>query len=380
MADQYSKSIFIKVVTSNGTKFVSVVSNSSSWAKIDNLMIVDTPTGERNGVQFDYYQLNKNGESIANSKSLTRAFDFEVFEIEEVIYGQLKIWALVNLSNGERRAINLINNVTSPALCTNLNIINEKKLEYIYHDLKANQTTKKEKKLPFRIASIEKIVYGEDLPIAEMNIDRKNSFLSLIDVLSKEKINFWAHVDTMIGSLRHHGLSSKSVSCDLAILHPDTEKLRLALDKSYRFFMKDVNGLMTHERPPYGTLLILDLCHPEGPKQVAEIFYYKKSMTIPSYWQNQGDEKCHYWCHAGDRSSVWSKLNDGVFNYPNSWLFPLKEEWFYNRRIKIPNKAEDFCKIIYGPNALTHQPTNPIARFAYDPKYEEEPISDFSPL
>lgn len=380
MIPDHSKTIYLKLLTSKGTQIVNVISNATSSARISNVIIINDGSKINHAVQFDYQALDASYQPSGDPKSITRKFNFQIFTLEDIIYGQLRIWSIVNLPKEELRAVNLIGNVTSPAKIDYLKIKGNQELEYMYYDLKADACRQITKKFPFKILGLKEMyINSTRLPPATYNKALAKSLSNLINLANTNNLNFWATGRTMLGSIRCHGLIPTDDQVGMfAIDMTDVPKLYKILSETYRYFLHDVHGLFTNARQPFGTISVMDFTLSEGPRSVAEIFYYKKSSSVPEYWKNAESNDGFYWCNAGDKSSIWPKENQGILNFPSSMVLPLKEEWFYDQRVKIPNQAEEICQLVYGKNSLTHRNTEGV--FAWDKDFKEEPIEDFSPL
>lgn len=405
MINDSAYSIYLKVDTSRGTCFVNIVNNVSSMATVDNCQVID------DGVEFDYWVVDKLTLKVdpASKKKVVRNFDhLKIYNLKEICYGHKKIVIKLNAPNGDIKALCLVSNSSSPAYIDQLTLVGNDVLKYRYIDLKSQKEKIVEHRVNFKILGIMELIYGDLYPPSTMTNQVKNSMIDLIKFLNNNQITYWANGRTLLSTLRSHGLDRKDNMLFLAIDHSDLSRCIEKIRESYRFFMNDSIGLIHVVRNVYGTIKVYDyesgvLC------QIAEIFYYKKSETVPKFWKdmisandiitkdsssgssdiNADASKInnnniikdteYYWCNAGDKSTVWSKKNDGILNFPVSYILPLRQEFFYNVMINIPAKSEEICRILFGDSFMTQDSKNNI-RYVFEKGYESEPISDFSPF
>lgn len=385
MINDYARHVYLKLLTSKGTLIVSLISNVTSYARVTDPVILN-----ENTVEFIYQAIDRlTHQPNGQSKKMTKKFDFRIFEIKDLIYGQMKILVRVNVPRGEQKVIPLIGNSTSPAGVDFVKLIGDDTIEFKYLDFKASSERTIKKKVNFQILSIAEMLYG-DLPSSpSITQELKQSFLDLVDLLQKHNqenqkqfLTYWLYGGTMLSTLRSRGIDKEDDNCNLGVLYEDVWRLNEIISATYRFFLADSSGFFMVKRNPFGTISVYDY---QLNQVVAQIYYFKKSPNVPPFWQPKLktlglENQSFYWCNAGDKSSVWPTIHGGIFNLPESYLFPLKPEFFYNRHLNLPNKCSEYCKLIYGPNCLSHRNQDKTKKFILDQGYQEIPIEDFSPL
>jgi len=373
MVKEIAYAIYLNAMTTKGTQYVNIINNVSSMAKIGQVVLSE----DGHSVEFDYWAIGNEGVPIGASKKIVRKFPtFKINEIYNVCYGHKKIFVKVNAPKGEVRIICLVNNTGTPSIVDKVTIIGNDTIQYRYIDLKTRVEKMSEIKVNFQILGIIEILYG-DLPrLTKMEPEVKQGFVDFIKFLNENKITYWAIGGTMLGTIRSHGIIQGDTNCNLAVLLDDITKMCELANQTYRFYFKDATGLLNSNRKIYGTIKVWDL---KLGHEITDISYYKKSETVPEYWSkmNNSIDKSYYWHNSGDNSSKWSKANGGIFNIPESYLLPLKQDYFYNQRINIPNKADEYCKLVFGDKFMTHKNVN--GNFIYEKDYKLEPIKDFSP-
>lgn len=115
--------------------------------------------------------------------------------------------------------------------------------------------------------------------------------------------------------------------------------------------------------------------------QIAEVSYYKKLEKTAKFWQDKKNclDKEYFWYNAGDKSTIWSQKNDGILNYPVSYVMPIQQDFFYDIMINVPSKSSELCTELFGEHFMSQDSKNNV-RYAFENGYELESISDFSPF
>ena len=143
----------------------------------------------------------------------------------------------------------------------------------------------------------------------------------LSDILTKAGIGWFAIIGTHLGIVRHHGLIPWETDGDIGVMVEDRPKVLEVLKQA-------VNGTSYVITEREGECLRLE-------------YSRKNSLHVDVIWG----------CHEGNDIVFMTKGIRRI--YPESSVYPLKMEKFYDRKLPVPHDDE-ILKTFYGPYALTH--------------------------
>ncbi|MFC1591417.1 LicD family protein [Thermodesulfobacteriota bacterium] len=246
----------------------------------------------------------------------------------------------------------------------------------------------------------------------------KPRILALLDLLNENNVDYFASGGTLLGAVRHRGIIPWDNDCDLGIAFREREKAFEVLAASGKFYVwqhveggyEDSAKTQRYENR-VKSFSELDcrrniyITSADDDKTVSdlEIFLHIPLETIEknrwlrtavSFVLKQCKEynpRKSYWWQNRDTYDLsqgllvygleeFKKAKYGRFNIPCAMAFPLRAIEFYDRTIKVFQAAEQYLKIKYGENCLTHTSRKDMS--SYEDKFFDNgnKITDFSPL
>ena len=167
----------------------------------------------------------------------------------------------------------------------------------------------------------------------------KEALRDIGQVLNEADIHWWVDCGTCLGALRYGGVIPWDEDVDIAVLQPDFENVRRALNKLDRDKYLVQNWSSRTHPDSWLKVFIresgttLDIYHfkilPET-KEIAVIFSYENHFFFPDWW----------------------KIRERRFKVPVSFdiVFPLKKANFDGVQVFVPNHTEKYLQRYYGEN------------------------------
>lgn len=387
---EYSKTVYLKI---GKDCFVLLLNNSKSYAKVSQLRLEP----ELQKVYFQYQAIDYETRQVTEDKLVKKNLSDKVWDLitsvgernVSLVYGHLQVFALVN----GKSALTLISNSSSPGYLDQIRVIpDESAVEFIYHDLKrldgqgrsTGKLVRKELGVPIR--RIDQIWYGS-LPSvnASCSISRDLilSWLEFLDqfVVAEIPDSYFLFGQTMLSAIRSQGIIKTDRELAIGVLgQADVLKLRkrLTLERS-KYLLVDQVGIVLKDRELKGTVKVFDC---QLGCQLGDIFHFKLAQKTEGYWAEKFPQDKLYLINSGDKSTIWWKIGRGVLNIPQSFVFPLKQEFLHGKHYNLINQAKEYAKAVYGETALTHYPVEYSSRFSFSQggNRERKELTDYSPV
>jgi hypothetical protein len=192
----------------------------------------------------------------------------------------------------------------------------------------------------------------------------KPLFLDLLDLLNRHDFPYWADAGTLLGTIRHGGIIPWDKDCDLGILRKNRQALITLIHSSPGFTVR-------YETGP--TMWVVSAKY---DIRVTDVFTYTFRRRFRAAFWDAHAAKYGVDVSAGylvyDQPMFRTYL-DQRFNTPWSLFHPQRLAPFYDRRIKVANRARTLLKGMYGERCLTHMSTDSL-------NSEGSPITSFAPL
>lgn len=181
--------------------------------------------------------------------------------------------------------------------------------------------------------------------------EEKEALRQIAAIFNKNEIPFWVDCGTCLGAYRYGGAIPWDNDIDLAILAPDFQNAKHALNEldPEKYLVIDWSG---RTRP--NTFLVvciketggrIDIGHfaiDEKQQQVTLILSNEENMFLPEIWKR-----------------VERRF---VIPTPFSTIFPLKKVNFDGIEIPVPNQIEDYLKARYGNDLRPVKLFDPITQ------------------
>lgn len=176
----------------------------------------------------------------------------------------------------------------------------------------------------------------------------KGALAAIGKALNDAKIVWWVDCGTCLGAYRYGGVIPWDEDIDIAILQPDSENVRRALNNLDQHKYLVQNWSARDEPNSWYKIFIretgstLDIYHfqvlPER-KQIALIFSYDNHFFFPEWW----------------------KIRERRFKVPVAFniVFPLKKADFDGVEVFVPNNTEKYLERYYGKNLDPAKVYNP---------------------
>lgn len=171
-----------------------------------------------------------------------------------------------------------------------------------------------------------------------MQID-KEALREVVKILKEKNIPFWADCGTCLGAYRYGGVIPWDFDIDLAVLEPDFENVRHALNEldHSKYIVQDWSGrtkpntyLKVYVKE---TGVLIDIYHfaiDTEAKTLTYIVSNEDSIFLPESW----------------------KIRERRYTAPVTYdmVFPLKKAEFDGIEVLVPNKTKEYLQSRYGEN------------------------------
>lgn len=169
--------------------------------------------------------------------------------------------------------------------------------------------------------------------------DDRRAMEDVIAVLEAENIPYWVDCGTCLGAYRYGGVIPWDNDIDIAILQPDSDNVRRALNrldpKKYAILDwssrdKPKTYLKVYAK---GTDVLIDIYHYEIDEQKGTVQYIlanEDNIFMSEHWRT--------------REREYKKP------VPYDMVFPLKRGEFDGIEVMVPNKIVDYLQLRYGEN------------------------------
>lgn len=169
--------------------------------------------------------------------------------------------------------------------------------------------------------------------------DDRRTLKDVVAILEEEKIPYWVDCGTCLGCYRYGGVIPWDNDIDIAILKPDSDNVRRALNrldpKKYVVIDWSSRGLPKTYLKVYarGTDVLLDIYHYDIDEEEGTFQYIlsnEDNIFMSDEWRSRERE----------------------YKKPVSYdtIFPLKRGEFDGIEVMVPNKIEDYLRLRYGEN------------------------------
>jgi hypothetical protein len=177
----------------------------------------------------------------------------------------------------------------------------------------------------------------------------KEAFKAIIKILNAHKIPFWVDCGTCLGTYRYGGIIPWDWDLDIAVLEPDFENIRHALNEldENKYTVQDWSG-----RDCPGTYLKVYI---KGTKTLIDLYHFsinKEKKILNCIFSNE---------HSPFFPESW-KIRERRYSVdtPFDVVFPLKRANFDGIEVPIPGKTKEYLQLRYGENispAKIYDPT-----------------------
>lgn len=167
----------------------------------------------------------------------------------------------------------------------------------------------------------------------------KEGLKEVVKLLKENNIPFWVDCGTCIGALRYGGVIPWDFDIDLAVLQPDFENVRRALnalDKE-KYIVQDWSS---RDKP--NTYLKVYI---RETGVLIDIYHYAIDPVQKTVQYIISNEDCIFLAES------W-KIRERRFKIPTpiSTVFPLKKATFDGIEVFVPNKTKEYLQLRYGQN------------------------------
>lgn len=138
-----------------------------------------------------------------------------------------------------------------------------------------------------------------------------------IDILNENKIKYWIDYGTLLGCVRDKSIISHDCDVDISMFEKDKDRL---------LKLKNCFSKYDFSLRPHGTVLI-------KPKR-------KTNLHLDILFWKCKDNILNRYKHIVNK-------NKG-HEFPIDWVSPLKQAFFYDKVVSIPNNPKQFCEFRYG--------------------------------
>lgn len=167
----------------------------------------------------------------------------------------------------------------------------------------------------------------------------KTGLKDITQILNQSNIPWWIDCGTLLGAYRYGGVIPWDNDIDIALLLPDFENAKKALNRldPQKYKVQDWSG-----RDFPNTFLKIYICE---TKDMIDIYFYEIHPQ---------EKTCSY-IFAMDKNIFffdWWKIRERRFTKPISFakLFPLKKALFDGIEVFVPNDPTAFLQRYYGEN------------------------------
>jgi phosphorylcholine metabolism protein LicD len=169
--------------------------------------------------------------------------------------------------------------------------------------------------------------------------DDRRALIDIIAVLEEARISYWVDCGTCLGAYRYAGVIPWDNDIDIAILQPDSDNVRRALNNldSKKYAILDWSS---RDKPKTylkvyakGTDVLIDLYHYEIYEDQHAINYIlsnENNIFMSDHWR--------------EREREYKKP------IPYDMIFPLKRGMFDGIEVMVPNKIVEYLQLRYGEN------------------------------
>lgn len=171
-----------------------------------------------------------------------------------------------------------------------------------------------------------------------MTNDRR-AMADVIAVLEEEQIPYWADCGTCLGAYRYGGVIPWDNDIDLAILQPDSDNVRRALNRL--------------DPRKYA---VIDWSSRDKPKSYLKVYAKGTDVLIDIYHYevNEEEKSLRYIVSNEDNIFMSEEWRNREREYkkpvPFDTIFPLKRADFDGIEMMVPNKIVEYLQLRYGEN------------------------------
>ena len=161
----------------------------------------------------------------------------------------------------------------------------------------------------------------------------------IVRILHKHDIPFWIDCGSCLGAYQYGGLIPKDWDIDIAILNPDFDNVRNALNEldPKKFVVQDWSGralpkslMKVYVHESGGLIDLYNFAIYKKEKMVGTILANEFNIFTPKSWNLR--EKRY------------------TTPMPFSYVFPLKKALFEGIEIPVPGQTEKYLQVFYGSN------------------------------
>ena len=194
----------------------------------------------------------------------------------------------------------------------------------------------------------------------------KKALKAVVDILTKNRLVFWADCGTCLGSYRYGGIIPWDFDIDLAILEPDFDRvyylLKRGLDSS-KYVVQDWSGrdrpdtyLKVYCKKSHSLIDIFCFRVNEKRKVIRSVLSNELNIFLPESWKIR--ERRY------------------IVDTPFDTVFPLKKGWFDGICIPVPAKTKPYLQARYGeniePNFIYNERNGRYEKDIYHPYWQNE--------
>lgn len=176
----------------------------------------------------------------------------------------------------------------------------------------------------------------------------KIALKDIVTILEKNNIPYWVDCGTCLGTYRHEGVIPWDNDIDIAVLEPDFENIKRALNK------------LDPEK-----YIVFDWSSRDKPKTYLKVHVKNSDILIDLYHYRIDPENntLGYILSNEDNlflSESW-RARERHYKIPVSFdlIFPLKRARFDGIDVLVPNKMEEYLMVRYGQNLSPAMVYNP---------------------
>ncbi len=168
---------------------------------------------------------------------------------------------------------------------------------------------------------------------------QKEALKEIVTILRKNEIPFWVDCGTCLGAYRYGGIIPWDWDLDIAVLAPDFENIRHALNAldPEKYSVQDWSG-----RDCPGTYLKVYI---KGTNTLIDLYHFSinsEKRMLNCIFSNE---------HSPFFPESW-KIRERRYSVdtPLDVVFPLKRAYFDGIEVPIPGKTKEYLQLRYGEN------------------------------
>lgn len=169
--------------------------------------------------------------------------------------------------------------------------------------------------------------------------DDRQAMADVIAVLEEEQIPYWVDCGTCLGAYRYGGVIPWDNDIDIAILQPDSDNVRRALNRL--------------DPQKYA---LLDWSSRDKPKTYLKVYAKGTDVLIDIYHYRVYEEEKYLEYILSNEDNVFmsegwrTREREYKKPIPFDFIFPLKRAEFDGVEVMVPNKIVEYLQLRYGEN------------------------------